>query len=397
VDPIKVPDLSSPRFKADPHPFYARLRAEAPVYRARVPIAGRAWLVTRYDDVLRVLKEERFANDWMPRAPWFLVRFARPITRGMLNRDAPDHTRLRTLVNKAFTPRLVEGLVGRIQGLCEELLDAAPSNGPVDLVRSYALPLPITIIAELLGIPRQDRLRFHRWSRAMVAVASNLSILRAMPGIWRLIRYMRRLFAERRARPQDDLVTALVQAEEAGEHLSAEELVAMVILLMLAGYETTVNLIASGTLALLQHPEQGDRFRQNPALAESAVEELLRYTSPLEIASARLVREEARIGGTPIAPGELVLAVLGSANRDASQFPNPDALDIAREPNRHVAFGHGVHFCLGAPLARLEGRIALTTLFARCPDLRLAQPAESLRWRRSSIFRGLEALPVTLR
>jgi cytochrome P450 PksS len=395
VDPIRLPDLSSPEFKADPYPFYARLRRKSPVCRARVPITRTAWLVTRYDDVVTVLRDPRFANDWSPRVPWFLVRFARPITRGMLNRDAPDHTRLRTLVNKAFTPRLVERLRERIAALSEELLERAARNGPAfDLVRAYALPLPITIIADLLGIAGEHRLRFHAWSRSLISASTQPAMLRALPDVWRVIRYMRRLFAERRAEPRDDLVTALVQAEEAGDRLSEEELVAMVILLMLAGYETTVNLISSGTLALLQHPAARERFQREPALAESAVEELLRYTSPLEIASVRLVRDDARFDSVVIPRGELVLAIIGAANRDESQFAEPEKLDLGREPNKHVAFGHGAHFCLGAPLARLEGRIALAALFRRFPDLRLAQPAESLRWRRSFIFRGLEEMRV---
>jgi cytochrome P450 len=397
VEALRAPNLASPQFKANPYPFYARLRAEVPVYKVRVPVAGSAWLVTRYEDVQGVLKDPGLANDWLQQAPWFLQRFARPIKRGMLNRDASDHTRLRTLVSKAFTPRLVERWLGRVQWLCDELLDRAAADGRMDLVREYALPLPITIIAELLGVPEGDRLKFHAWSRAMVSVSSNARMAMALPGIWGVIRYMRKLFAERRAHRKDDLVTALVQAEETGDRLSEEELVSMAILLVLAGYETTVHLIASGALALLEHPEQRGKFQENPALAESAIEELLRYTSPLDMASVRLAREELKLGSGRIPSGELVLAALGSANHDEAQFPNPETLDLAREPNRHLAFGQGAHFCLGAPLARLEGKMALTGLFRRFPNLRLAQPRETLRWRRSAIFRGLEALPVLMR
>jgi len=396
MGPIKTPDLASPRFKANPYPFYARLRAEAPVFRTRVPIGGAAWLVTRYDDVLTVLKDERFANDWSPRMPWVLRRFARPITQGMLNKDAPDHTRLRTLVNKVFTPRRVEGLRERIQNVCDDLLDNAAPSGRIELVHAYALPLPVTIIAEMLGIPARDRLHFYAWSKSMLEASSQTRLLRAVPNVWSLFRYLRQVFAERRAHPQEDLATALVQAEEAGDKLNEDELLAMMILLLVAGFETTTNLIASGTLALLQHPEQCDRFRQDPALADSAIEELLRYTSPLEIASVRYTREEVTLGAVTIPRGELVAPVLGSANRDQSQFPSPEVLDLAREPNRHLAFGLGTHFCLGAPLARLEGRIALTSLFRRFPNLRLAQPPESLRWRKSLILRGLEELPLNL-
>ena len=393
MGPLKAPDLASPQFKANPYPFYARLRAEAPVYRTRA-LDRPLWLVTRYDDVLTVLKDEHFANDWSPRMPWALLYLAKPLTRGMLSRDAPEHTRLRTLVNKAFTPRLVERLREQIQTVCENLLETAAPQGRIELVRDYALPLPLTIIAELLGVPPQDRLRFHAWSRRMVGTSTGLEMLRALPNIWLLIRHLRKLFAARRSDPHDDLVTALVEAEEAGDHLSEEELVAMVILLLIGGYETTVNLIASGTLALLQHPHERDRFQQNPALAASAIEELLRFTSPLEIGSVRYVREEVTIASVTLPRGQLVSAVLGSANRDPSQFSEPDSLNLAREPNRHLAFGMGAHFCLGAPLARLEGQLALTTLFRRFPALRLAEPPEALRWRRSLILRGLEALPL---
>jgi len=390
---IKAPDLGSPQFKANPYPFYARLRAEAPVYRTRVGFGLTGWLVSRYDDVLALLKDERFANDWSPRMPFF-IRRARPLTRHLLHSDAPHHLRLRTLVHKAFTPRLVERLRERIQSVCDDLLDAAAPNGRMELVRGYALPLPLTIIGELLGISPQDRLRFHSWSRSSLAASSRVGVLRALPDLWLFFRHLRKLIAQRRADPRDDLVTALIQAEEAGDKLSGDELLAMVTLLLIAGYETTVSLIASGALALIQHPQQRDRLQQNPALAESAIEELLRYTSPLDLASARLTREEVTIGSATIPRGELVVAVLGSANHDESQFPAPDTLDIAREPNRHLALGQGAHFCLGAPLARLEGQIALTTLFRRFPDVRLAQSPESLRWRKSFILRGLEELPI---
>ncbi len=392
---IESPDLGSPRFKANPYPFYARLRAEAPVYRTKVGFRLTGWLVSRYDDVLMVLKDDRFANNWSPKMPWFFRSgFASALTRHMLTQDAPDHTRLRTLVHKAFTPRLVEGLRERIQTVCDDLLKVVARSGRMELVREYALPLPLTIIADLLGIPGEDRLRFHSWTRSTVAASTNIDLLRALPNIWLLMRYLRKLFAERRAHPRDDLVTALVQAEEAGDRLSEDELLGMVILLLLAGYETTVNLIAAGTLALIQHPQQRDRLQQNPALAASAIEELLRYTSPLDIASIRAAREEVTIGSATIPRGGLVLAVLGSANHDESQFPDPETLDITREPNRHLAFGLGAHFCLGAPLARLEGQIAITTLLRRFPNLRLAKAPESLRWRKGLIFRGLEELPV---
>ena len=395
---IVAPSLGSPEFKANPYPFYARLRAEAPVYRTRALWGVEAWLVTRYDDVLLVLKDDRFAKEWSPKMPWlarFGLSFAKPLTRNLTNLDPPDHTRLRGLVNKAFTPRLIERLRERIQSVCDELLDAAAANGRMELVRGYALPLPLTMIADLLGIPPQDRLKFHSWATSLVAATSGIGdALRALPKMWMGRRYLHKLFAQRRAQPHDDLVTALVQAEEAGDKLSEDELLSMVGVLLFAGHETTVNLIGSGTLALLQHPQQRDRLQRNPALAESAVEELLRYTSPAEFATPRVTREEVRIGPVTIPRRELVFAVLGSANHDESQFRDPETLDITREPNQHLAFGLGVHFCLGAPLARLEGQIALTTLFRRLPTLRLAEAPELLRWRKGLFLRGLEELPL---
>jgi len=386
-------DLSSPQFKANPYPFYARLQADTPVLRTRALFGLTAWLVTRYDDVLTVLKEDRFANNWLRRAP-IAFRYVKPLTRHMLVSDPPDHTRLRTLVHKAFTPRMVERLRERIHCVCDGLLNAAEPRGQIDLVTDYALPIPLTVIGELLGIPPADRLRFHSWSRTMISASARLDIFRALPDLWLFFRHLRKLIAERRARPRDDLITALVQAEEAGDKLSDDELQSMITLLLIAGYETTVNLISCGALALLQNPSESERVQQNPALAESAVEELLRFTSPIDIASVRLVREQLQLGSQKLKRGELVLAALASANHDESQFPNPEMLDIAREPNRHLAFGQGAHFCLGAPLARLEGRIALTTLFGRVANLRLTIPAQDLRWRKSLGLRGLESLPL---
>ena len=389
---VKPSDLARPQFKANPYPFYARLRAEAPVCRTTF-FGQPAWLVTRYADVLATLRDERFVKYWRPKMRW-LDRVTGPTTRHMLNKDAPDHTRLRTLVHKAFTPQMIERLRERIQNVCDERLNELAANGKMELMSGYALPLPLTIIAELLGIPSHDRLRFHSLSRSTISATSLIGALRSVPDQRFVTRHLRKLIAQRRADPRDDLITALVQAEEAGDRLSENELVAMIALLLLAGYETTVNLIGSGALALIQHPEQREVFEQNPALAEPAIEELLRYTSPLEIASQRFAREDLAIDSVTIRRADLAVAVLGSANHDESQFRDPETLDLTREPNKHVAFGQGAHFCLGAPLARLEGQIALTTLFRRFPNLRLAQKPESLRWRKSLIVRGLEALPM---
>jgi cytochrome P450 PksS len=403
-DEIVAPDLASPAFKANPYPFYARLRAEAPVWRATLRDRRTAWLVTRYEDVTRVLKDDAFAKDKLnamdseqqAKTPW-VPGFLKPLERNMLDLDDPDHARLRALVSKAFTPRLIERLRGRIEELCEELLDAMERErfrkGGTDLVAGYALPLPATVIAELLGVPAEDQTKFHLWSNRLVSVSSGRDMLRALPAALSFVRYLRKLVKRRRAVPEDDLITALIRAEEAGDKLSEDELLAMAFLLLVAGHETTVNLIASGTLALLEHPEQTERLRHDPSLVKPAVEELLRYTSPVEIATERYAREDVEIEGTTIPRGELVLAVLGSANRDERHFEDPNVLDLARDPNKHLAFGRGgVHHCLGAPLARMEGQIALNALLRRFPGARLAPV--TLRWRPGLFLRGLEKLPL---
>ena len=392
---LKGRDLARSEFKANPYPFYARLRREEPVCRVSTAFLN-AWLVTRYDDAVTVLRDPRISKNISAQMR-YIPRFARPLTDHMLGRDPPDHTRLRALVSKAFTPRRIEELRGRIQSMCDALLSAVQKDAGFDLVRDYALPLPLAVISEMLGIPERERRRFHRIIRGGIAIGAPtrmLDVPLALPYVWVLMRYFRKIFAERRANPGDDLISALVQAEEAGDRLSENELMGTSILLLFAGYETTVNLIASGALALLEHPGQRARFVEDPALAVSAIEELLRFTSPLEITPPSVAREDLAIGSVTIRKGDLVSAVLGSANRDESQFAAPETLDLARDPNRHLAFGQGIHFCLGAPLARMEGQIALTMLFQRVPYLRLAQPAASLRWRNLLPLRGLEALPV---
>ena len=394
-------DLASPAFKADPYPTYARLREKAPVFRSTLGWRRRAWLVARHDDVGALLRDARFAKD--PRnarepgrgaaGPW-VPGFLRPLTRNMLDLDAPDHSRLRALVQKAFTPRLVDGLRPRIQALVDDLLTKARRNGQAELIGDLALPLPLTVIAELLGVPAADQPRFHQWSNRILSGSPGIGALRLLPAVRSLLAYLRRLFAERRAAPRDDLITALVRAEEAGDRLGEDELLGMVFLLLAAGHETTVNLIGTSVLTLLQHSEQCDRLRMEPALIKSAVEELIRFTSPVEVATERYAREDVTIAGVPIRRGEMVLGLIGSANRDGSQFAAPDTLDLAREPNRHLGFGLGAHYCLGAPLARLETQVALSSLLERAPNLRLAVRPDALRWRKHVFLRGLRELPV---
>ena len=406
VDDLNV-NITAPEFKANPFPIYRRLREQSPVLRINLPDRQKAWLVTRYEDVVSVLTDERFAKDLfrvrskeqLAATPWMtklLIPLIRPLANHMLNRDPPDHTRLRALVQQAFSPRLVEGMRGRIETLADELLDRAERRGRMDLIADYALPIPTTVIAEMLGVPVGDRHKFHRWSGVMLAAgASRFGLLRAMPSARLFIRYIRQLIKSRRANLRDDLISALITAKEASERLNDDELLSMILLLIVAGHETTVNLIATGTLALLEHPDQLERLRNDPALIKPAVEELLRFTAPVETATERFATEDVELAGVKIARGDLVLAAIASANRDESRFKNPDTLDITREPNKHLAFGHGIHFCLGASLARLEGQIAINTLLARTRDLQLAVDPSMLRWRSGLVLRGLKALPVS--
>jgi cytochrome P450 PksS len=400
-------NIAASDFKADPFPIYRRLRETAPVHRVKLPDGQSGWLVTRYDDVVRVLTDERFAKDLfrvrskeqLAKAPLvakLMSPMLMPLARHMLNRDPPDHTRLRALVQQAFSPRLVEGMRGRIQTLADELFDRVERRGRMDLIADYALPIPTTVIAEMLGVPVSDRHKFHRWSGAMLAAgATRFGLLRAMPSALRFMRYIRQLIKVRRADLRDDLISALITAKDANEHLNDDELLSMILLLIVAGHETTVNLIASGTLALLEHPEQLERLRNDPGLIKPAVEELLRFTSPVETGTERFATAEVEIAGVKIAQGDLVIAAIASANRDENQFADPDTLVLTREPNRHLAFGQGIHFCLGASLARLEGQTAIKTLLSRTSDLRLAVDPTALRWRSGLILRGLKALPVS--
>jgi len=398
VEGIAPIEITNPHFKANPFAFYARLRTEQPVYRAKL---GRqdAWLVTRYDDVLALLKDERFSKDPATRTggqakpPW-MPGFLKPIQRNMLDLDDPDHARLRALVHKAFTPSRIEQMQARIQAICDQLLDAVQAKGSMDLIADFALPLPLTVISDLLGIPAADQHRFHKWTKAFLTTPTTLNMLLALPSIAAFMRYLRHLFAARRVNPTNDLLTALVQAEEAGDRLSEDELLAMAFILIVAGHETTVNLIGSGALALLEHPDQLALLRGNPTLIRSAVEELLRFTAPVEQATERYAREEVTIAGVTIPRGALTLGVLASANRDEHHFARPDQLDIMREKNRHLAFGYGSHACVGMPLARLEGQLAISTFVQRLPKLRLAVAPDQLRWRATPNVRGLAALPV---
>jgi cytochrome P450 PksS len=392
---ISVPDLSSAAFKAEPFTFYARARRELPVFTFRWVFGRKAWLATRYDDVATVLRDPRFSKNYVPKIP-FLPGAARVLTRNLLATDAPDHTRLRALVSPAFAPKVTERLHERLQSTCDALLDAAARKGSFDLVSDFAVPFPLTTICDLLGIPPEDRAQFALGTKKQAGDWNKLAgFFRSLRNMTGFVRYIRHVVKLRRAEPRDDLITALVHAEAAGDRLNEEELIAMIGLLLFAGFQTTVNLIGSGTLALLQNPAEAARLRADERVSATAVDELLRYTSPGDISTARVARDDVVLSGVRIPRGAFVMASVASANRDESQFRAPDRLDITRDPNRHLAFGLGPHACLGAPLAKLEGQIAFTTLLRRFPNLRVTVPTESLRWRKGLTLRGLEELPVT--
>jgi pimeloyl-[acyl-carrier protein] synthase len=382
-----------PLLQHDPYPFYEQLRSAGPVVWA--PSLGR-WLVTGHPEIVEVLRDERFSADrrkWKGFEP--IIEPGREGARSMLVVDPPDHTRLRGLVQQAFTPRVVEGLRPRIESLVREALDRAEDRGGMDLVADLAYPLPVTVIAELLGVPVEDRESFRRWSDALVGGLDPVAVSDRRAAVLAardaLATYLQRIIEGRRAAPRDDLLSHLIEAEEQGDRLSGPELVAMGVLLLVAGHETTVNLIGNGVNALLAHPDQLARLRDAPELVEPAVEELLRYDSPVQL-TGRVALEELELGGRRVEPGQMVMLLLGAANRDPRVFPHPDRLDLGRAPNPHLAFGRGIHFCLGAPLARLEGQIAIAALVRRFPTLRLA--GEPVR-RPTVTLRGFASLPLT--
>ena len=373
-------DPFHPDHRRDPYPHYHALREADPVQRH--PLLP-AWVLTRYCDVLATLRNPRLSVDRTqsnlfrgPQSPLKRMGdgFRRAVLNMMLFRDPPDHTRLRNLVNKVFTPRMVESLRPRIQKIVDDHLDAVEERGEMDLVRDLAYPFPVTVIAEMLGIPAADRQKFRRWSRDLVALTEPTALFTpgaadtAERSLGEMRSYFDGIVAERRAEPRDDLLSALAQASEDGDRLSGDELFAMSVLILVAGHETTANLIGNAVLALLRNPGERKRLVDDPTLIRTAVDEFLRYDSVVQ-ATARIALEECEIGGKKISEGEPLILVIGAANRDPAQFPEPDRLDLGRRENRHLAFGFGTHFCLGSRLARLETSVAVGTLLRRFPRL----------------------------
>ena len=401
-------DLFSPAFKADPFPTFAAMRERDPIYAHVAPDGRTIWYVTRYEDVAAVLKDDqRFCKNPLNardgdvdkgKKGGLQTRPYQLINQNMLFSDPPDHTRLRALVSQAFTPRRVADFAGRIQEIAGALIDEMVAGESRDLITAYALPLPVIVISDMLGIPAADRDDVADWSQAIISPGSRgLNYSARKRKVRSFMEYLRGLFAMRQAVPQDDLITALVQAETEGQRLSEAELFSMVALLLVTGHETTVNLIGNGALALMRAPAQLERLRADDRLWPASVEELLRFDGPVETSTSRWVREDTEFGGRTMRRGDLMRAVITAANRDPAQFARPDVMDIRRVDNRHLAFGLGAHYCLGAPLARLEGIIALQTLFARLPAVRLESRPAELAWRSGVLFRGLRSLPVQYR
>ncbi|SFK60248.1 cytochrome P450 family protein [Geodermatophilus ruber] len=382
---------------ADPHPALAALREDGPVRRLDLRMGLPVWVVARYDDVLAALSDPRLSND--PHHAGALTELLRGdfLSRSMIGTDPPEHTRLRRLVSKAFTARRVEGLRPRVREITDALLDRITPRGGAELVGEFALPLPVTVIGELLGVPEGDRDRFRGWTDEMLdrPFDPRSDMARVTAARERMHGYLAELVAAKRARPADDLLTDLIEVTDEGERLDGQELMAMIFLLLIAGYVTTVGLIANGTLALLRAPDQLDRLRADPTLVPQAVEELLRFDGPVNPGLTRYALEDLEIGGARIPRGDVVLLAIAAADRDPDRFPDPDRLDVGATDPGHLAFGHGVHYCLGAPLARLEGQVAFTALLARLPGLALGVDEDELRWTGGGVLRGLRELPVT--
>jgi hypothetical protein len=413
TDPAELPaddfDFTRPAFRRDPYPTYRRLRETTPLHCVERG-AIRFWVLTRHADVVAVLRDPRASVDrsFQPKPPAVapavdpatlhpLARALRAMSRVMLFRDPPDHTRLRGLVNKAFTPRMVEALRPRVQAIVDELLAPLGDGGAFDVVRDLAEPLPILVIAELLGLPAADRRELKRWSDDLAVMLDGSVAMqhmgRAVQSAADVIAYLRKHLEARRAAPRQDLLSAMLAAQERDEQLNDDEILGTALLVMAAGHETTTNLIGNGVLALLRNPGELARLRREPELLPSAVEEVLRFDSPVQ-ATSRIFDEPIELHGRRIPAREEIGLLLGAANRDPDVFAGPDRLEIARADNRHLSFGFGIHFCLGAGLARLEAQLAIGSLAARAPRLELAVDERALAWRPGWLLRGPTSLPI---
>ncbi len=392
--------LWSPHVRANPFPLYQRMREEFPVARITEPQTGmHFWMLTRYADVVSLVKDPRFTQDPANLPDGVRQRYfshkRKELSQHLVTADPPDHSRRRSLVSKAFTPRRIEELRPRITAICAELVETLKAQGSgADFLKELAFPLPVLVITELLGIPPEDSDQFRAWAQTFFTPPSKEAQERTREVHQLFIQYLQDIFEQRRQHPRDDLISALVAVQEQGERLSLDELTSMAFVLLVGGYETTGNLLGNGLLALLRHPDQLQRLREDRALIPSAVEEMLRYHGPFELSILRFAREDMEWHGQRIQAHEAVRVNYLAADRDAAQFPDADRFDVGRTPNKHVAFGQGIHVCLGAPLARLEATVAFELLVDRLPEMRLATEPEKLTWRPSAQARGLASLPV---
>jgi cytochrome P450 len=404
TDPAPTIDMQAPSFRYDPYPFYARMRRETPVFKTHIPGFGRdAWVVTRYDDIAAALKNPALSSDMMRGRSvggWgrWVPRSLRVMGKTMVTTDDPDHARLRNLVHKGFTPGMVDRMTSRVHEITNDLLAKMEGKQTVDLLNEFALPLPMAVISEMLGVPENQRAKFRHFMLHLLdgPPPSIWRLISGMRNNMRMINYLDGLINLRRREPDDALITSLIAAEQSGDRLTQDELIGMVFVLLLAGHETTVNLLGNGVLALMDDRVQLDKLRANPNLIKTAIEELLRFTNPVQHSIIRTAIADVEIGGVKVTAGERVVLMLAAGNRDEAVFPNAESLDVARESNRHLAFGLGIHFCLGAPLARMEGSIALNALLSKYPDITLAIPRDKVKWRPNSLLRGLAELPVRL-
>ena len=380
-------DLTSRKVRADPYEVYERLRSENPIHRMRLI---NAWALTGYDDALAILQDHRrfsSGENKLEYAPY----------RTMLDLDPPDHTRLRSLVSKAFTPRAVAALGPRIQEIVDELLDELAGRDSFDLIGDFAFPLPVIVIAEMLGIPAEDRDKFNAWSNdialAVEPILSGEEIVRVERASDEIIEYFEGIIEQRRMDPRDDMLSALLAAEEEGDRLSHDELLGTLMLLLVAGNETTRSLIGNGMLALLKNPEQLQRLRDSPDLLDTSIDEMLRYDSPVQFI-IRVVMEDVEFKGKQFRAGQKVIILVGAANRDPTVFADPGALDIGREEKSHISFGRGIHYCLGSPLALLEARVAFANLVERFSSIELVEEPE---FRDQIVLRGVESLWIRVK
>ncbi|TWT11136.1 cytochrome P450 [Planomicrobium sp. CPCC 101079] len=389
------PALFSPGFLQNPYPTYSDLRETDPIHQVRFPDGQLGWLVTRFEDATEVLKDPRFIKDISKMYGGSMDQMS-VFTQNMLFSDPPDHKRLRGLAQKAFTPKLIAGMRDHIQEIADELLDPLSDRNSINLIDEFAFPLPIIVICEILGVPAEDRDKFRLWSNSLIEGTSGEIGVSIFEHMNQFIQYLGEWFAKVRENPGDDLISQLIIAEEEGDRLTEKELYGVVSLLIIAGHETTVNLIGNTVLALLEFPEQQTLLREHPEMIPQALEESLRYNGPVEFSTSRWASEDLQLAGKNIGRGDLVVVSLNSANHDPAKFNDPETFDITREKSPHLAFGMGIHFCLGAPLARLEGEIAISSLLERFPEMQLQIDKSKLEWRPGMIVRGVKEIPLSV-